>query len=209
MTSPPAAPPSGPLNVPNILSLGRIALVPVFVWSAVARRPLAAFLVFSAAALTDFLDGLAARLLRQKTKLGLFLDPAADKLLMTAAFVVCSFPAVSRPNAVPAALTAVVIGRDLAIVIGAWVLYRAAAVKSFPPSLWGKISTICQMVCLFLVLLCNALGLRPAGLLSAAFLLTLAATLVSAGHYFRTGFVLGLARSRRGGGGKPTSRSGR
>jgi cardiolipin synthase len=200
MTDAPAAARGGLWTLPNLLSLGRILLVPVFLGAMAARRPLAAFFVFAAAATTDFLDGLAARLLKQKSRLGLFLDPAADKLLMTAAFIVCALPAVSRPNTLPAVLTAVVIGRDLGIVLGAWILYRAAGVKSFAPSLWGKISTICQMTCLVLVLLFNALGTRPAGLLAAVYLLTSAATLVSAGHYFWTGFVAALARRRRAGG---------
>ena len=208
MPPPPSAPRAGLWTVPNLLSRGRIVLVPVVLWTMTSRRPLAAFLVFSGAAATDFLDGLAARLLRQKSRLGLFLDPAADKLLMTAAFIVCSLPAVSRPTAIPAALTAVVVGRDLAIVLGAWILYRVAAVTSFTPSLWGKISTICQMICLFLVLLLNALGTRPAGFLAAVFLLTLGATLLSAGHYFWAGFVKELDR-RRASRERTTSRSGR
>lgn len=208
MTDTASATRAGLWTVPNLLSIGRILLVPVFLWAMISRRPMAAFLVFSGAAATDFLDGLAARILRQKSRLGLFLDPAADKLLMTAAFIVCSLPAVSRPNALPPALTAVVVGRDLAIVLGAWILYRVAAVKSFTPSLWGKISTICQMTCLFLVLLFNALETRPAGLLAAVFILTLAATLLSAGHYFWAGFVKELGR-RRTDRERTTSRSGR
>ncbi|MBN2200135.1 MAG: CDP-alcohol phosphatidyltransferase family protein [Candidatus Aminicenantes bacterium] len=207
--SDPASPPrAGLWTAPNLLSLARILLVPVFLWVLTSGRPQAAFFVFSAAAATDFLDGLAARLLRQKSRLGLFLDPAADKLLMTAAFIACAWPGVCRPNALPPALTVVVVSRDLAIVLGAWILYRAAAVKSFAPSLWGKISTICQMACLFSVLLFNALNVKPAGFLAAAYVLTLATTLLSAGHYFWEGFVKVLARRPTSRGGA-TSRSGR
>ncbi|OGD11800.1 MAG: hypothetical protein A2Y86_06330 [Candidatus Aminicenantes bacterium RBG_13_62_12] len=185
------------MTLPNILSLSRILLIPFFLWAMTARRPLAALLVFSAAAATDFLDGLAARLLKQRSRLGLYLDPAADKLLMTAAFIVCTLPGVSRPNALPLALTVIVVSRDAAILLGAWVLYRLAAVKMFIPSLWGKLSTICQMACLFLVLLFNALGWKPGPPLAAVYLLTLAATLVSAGHYFWKGFLGEMARRKR------------
>lgn len=189
-------------TVPNILSLVRIVLIPFFLWAMIAGRPVAAFILFSAAAATDFLDGWTARLLRQKSALGLWLDPAADKLLMTAAFIICSLPRLSWPNSLPAVVTAVVIGRDAAIVLGAWILYKIAGKKSFAPSLWGKISTICQMVCLFFVLLSNALGLRPAAPLAVLLALTLAATAVSGGHYFWTGFLRELVRRRQMGRGR-------
>ncbi len=184
-------------TAPNILSAIRILLVPVFVWAMTARRPWTALAVFSAAALTDFLDGLTARALRQKSRLGQLLDPAADKLLMSAAFVLCTIPSLNRPHVLPLILTAVVIGRDAAIVLGAWLLFRLAGIKDFPPSLWGKISTICQMACLFFLLASNALGRTDPLSFKAIVALTLAATLVSAGHYFYAGLAAGSRRRGR------------
>ena len=184
-------------TIPNLLSLLRILLVPFFVSAMLGRRPLAALILFSAAALTDFLDGLTARLLKQRSALGLFLDPVADKLLMTAAFIVCALPRISVPNAIPPVLTVVVVARDVAIALGALVLRRVVAKKSFAPSLWGKASTICQMACLFLVLALNTLRLEPGLPLTILYALTLAVTAASGGHYFWRGFIAELRRGRR------------
>ena len=160
----------------------------------IARRPQAALVLFAAAALTDFLDGLAARSMNLRSDLGRILDPAGDKLLMTAACVACGLPSLSRPNVLPLALVLVVIGRDLAIALGAFVLLLFKKKISFKPSLWGKISTVLQMGCLSLVLLFNALETKPSGFLNAVYILTLAATAVSGAHYFWTGFVAGLRK---------------
>jgi cardiolipin synthase len=184
--SPTAATPGkdGPWTVANGLSLLRILLTPFFLWAMIGRRPLAALILFAAASLTDFLDGLAARSLSQRSALGVFLDPAADKLLMTAAAVACSLPAISAPNALPLPLVVLIIGRDVAIAAGALALRRLGSRKTFRPSLWGKISTVLQMGCLTLVLFFNALGIHPAAFLDVLYILTFAATLISGGHYF-------------------------
>jgi len=182
--SSPSPPRDGLWTLPNILSLLRIAAVPFFLWAMIDRQPLAALILFAAAGLTDFLDGLAARSLGLRSALGAVLDPAADKLLMTAAYVACALPALSRPNALPLALVLTVIGRDAAIGLGALILRRLKSTKSFKPSLWGKISTVLQMSCLTLVLFFNALGVRPAAFLAVVYILTFAATLISGGHYF-------------------------
>ncbi|MGB9006908.1 MAG: CDP-alcohol phosphatidyltransferase family protein [Candidatus Aminicenantales bacterium] len=187
----------GPWTLPNVLSLLRILLTPFFLWAMIGRRPLAALILFAAASLTDFLDGLAARSLSQRSALGATLDPAADKLLMTAACVACALPAISAPNALPPALVILVIGRDVAIAAGALALRRLASRKNFRPSLWGKISTILQMSCLTLVLFFNALGIRPAAFLAVLYILTFAATLISGGHYFWRDFLGRLGRQKK------------
>ncbi len=80
-------------TLPNLLSLSRILLTPVFVWMMVQKRPWAAFIVFLAAGATDALDGFTARMLHLKSTLGLWLDPVGDKVLLTSAFVVLTLPA--------------------------------------------------------------------------------------------------------------------
>jgi cardiolipin synthase len=172
----------------NLLTLLRIALVPVFIGAVVRRSGTAAFAVFVLAACTDFLDGWAARAWGKRTKLGVTLDPAADKLLMTAAFIALSLEWAGGPNIIPLWLTGTVIGRDAAIALAALLVTTLIGPKPFLPSLWGKISTILQMGCIGLVLLLNMLGTMR-GELRWAYYLTFAATVGSGLHYFVTRLV--------------------
>jgi cardiolipin synthase len=149
------------LNIPNIFSTLRILLIPVFLYMMLHQKALAALIVFLVASSTDILDGMAARLWHQKTKLGALLDPAADKLLMTASIIILSFPSLSHPNTIPLWLTLLIVSRDVAIVTSAYVLYRLRDQKTFPPSILGKASTVFQMGILLLVLFLNVLKLSP------------------------------------------------
>ncbi|MCJ7587326.1 MAG: CDP-alcohol phosphatidyltransferase family protein [Candidatus Aminicenantes bacterium] len=169
-------------NVPNVLTLLRIALFPVFAAMMMERRPKAAFLVFLVAGITDVLDGFAARLWHQKTKIGLLLDPAADKLMMTTAFILLAIPSPAAPNVLPLWLVLTAIGRDVAIVLAVYVLYRLRGITTFPPSTLGKVSTVCQVVMLWGVLLANALNQAPPYLIWVYYL-TLALTLASGVDY--------------------------
>lgn len=179
----------------NVLSLLRILLIPALIAALVRRNSVVAFIIFVAAGATDFLDGLAARTWGQRTKLGVTLDPAADKLLMTACFVALSLRSVGGPNVIPLWLTGFVIGRDAAIALGALVVVKTVGPKPFLPSLWGKISTVLQMGCICLVLFFNMLGTSPPQLLWV-YVITLAATLVSAIHYFAARFLVWIRKNR-------------
>ena len=182
------------LNLPNILSLLRILLVPVFVVLMVQRKIVEASAVFFFAGFTDVLDGFAARLLHQKTKIGALLDPAGDKLLMTSAFIVLTIPSLNSPHIIPLWLTIVVISRDLFIVSSAFALYKLRGQKSFPPSLLGKSSTVCQFIVLILVLLFNSFQISSP-YLRPLYFLTLALTLLSGIHYSYIGFkIISLPR---------------
>ncbi len=152
------------LTLPNVLSLSRILLAPVFVLMTVQRRPWAAFIVFLAAGATDALDGLTARWLRLKSTLGLWLDPMGDKVLLTSAFVVLTLPAIAQPNALPLWLTALCIGRDLAIALGALIIIALRGKQTFKPVLAGKATTICQVFMIYFVLYLNAVGKSPQSL---------------------------------------------
>jgi cardiolipin synthase len=168
---------------PNLLTLSRILLVPVFVWMMLAGRTREAFFVFLLAGLTDGLDGLAARLWHQKSRLGLWLDPVADKLLLTAAFVILGLVRVSRPNAIPFTVVAIVIGRDVCIAIGALILFLWKGQKAFFPTLVGKVSTVAQLMTVLAVLVLNARG-TTSPLLSWAYDATVIATVASGIQYF-------------------------
>jgi len=182
------------LTLPNLLSLFRILLVPVFLWSLLNKKAFEALLIFFLAGLTDVLDGFTARIWHQRSKLGTILDPAGDKLLMVASYVVLSLASVASPNFIPIWLTLVVFARDLLIVTGAFIAYLSWRQTTFTPSWLGKISTICQVGTVFLVLLLNFYQVSP-WYMDAVYYLTLLATLASGVHYFIYG--LQMLRERR------------
>ena len=184
------------LTLPNLLSLSRILLTPVFVWMMVQKRPWAAFIVFLAAGATDALDGFTARLLRLKSTLGLWLDPIGDKVLLTSAFVVLTLPALSQPNTLPLWLTGICIGRDVAIALTALVLIALRGKQTFKPVLAGKASTVCQVLVLYFVLYSNAVGRSPQAL-AWLYVLTAMLTCVSWIQYGFRGIA--LLRGRRKG----------
>jgi cardiolipin synthase len=169
-------------TAPNVLSFIRILLVPVFLVLVLKEKSLAALIVFFIASATDFLDGYIARHSSQVTKLGQILDPAGDKLLMSAAFIVLTIPTLGYTNVIPIWLTAVVFGRDLVIVIGTYVIYRLTTLREVHVTFLGKLSTSCQMGVLLLVLMFNWLEISP-GLLVAFYYLTLLLTVFSGIQY--------------------------
>lgn len=180
------------LMLPNLLSLLRIVLVPVFVLEVLAGRPRSALIVFFVAGTTDVLDGWAARSLDLRSKTGLWLDPAADKILLTAAFVILSLPGGAGPNILPLWLAIAVIGRDVLLVAGSLAILLFRGVKQFPPTLAGKTSTVSQVSTILAVLFFNAWG-HTAPELSWLYGLTLALTGISAVQYF----LIGLGMMRR------------
>ena len=160
----------------------RILLIPVFMALMLQHKTTWAFFVFLLAVSTDLLDGIAARVWQQKTKLGTFLDPAADKLLMASTFIVLSLPTVSTPNTIPVWLVVVVIFRDLYIVSGTLTYIRLIKATEAKPTKLGKVCTVVEMGLLILVLLYNSLGKAPS-YLALVYLLTMVMALLSAAHY--------------------------
>jgi len=169
-------------TVPNFFSMLRIFLIPLFLYMLLQNKDLHAMIVFLLASSTDVLDGMTARIWDQKTKIGGLLDPAADKLLMTAAVIILSIPSVSQPNTIPLWLTVAIIGRDIAIVSAAFVMYKLRGHTKFPPSLTGKTSTVCQMGVILCVLLLNVLDRTPI-FLSWLYILTFSLTIISGFGY--------------------------
>ncbi len=173
-------------NLPNAISLSRVLMIPVFLHMVMNHKSTGAFVVFLIASSTDFLDGIAARVLNQRTKLGALLDPASDKLFMTAAFLILTIPSLNSPNVIPLWLTFGVIGRDVIIIIGSFYLYLRIGQKTFPPTLVGKSSTVCQFTVLCVVLLLNMLPSHAPQLLWF-YILTLSLTLISGYQYVQIG----------------------
>jgi len=176
------------LTLPNLLSLARILITPVFIWAAIRQRPWLTFGLFLLAGVTDALDGFTARALRLKTNLGLWLDPLGDKILLTAALIVLTLPRLSVPNVLPLWLTATCIGRDLLIAIGSLVYVSVRGKTVFRPSLAGKISTICAVATLLVVLLANGFGTSPDWLIWL-YILTAVLTGLSGLHYIAAGLM--------------------
>lgn len=134
------------LTVPNVLTLLRFAMIPVFIVSSLSQWFTLAFFVFVGAALTDAFDGWYARKFNQTSRLGAFLDPAADKTLMVSAYIV--FTMSIAPHRLPPWLTFTVFLRDFCIAVFAYLLYTRIHIRRFPPNIPGKVSTIVQVVAL-------------------------------------------------------------
>jgi cardiolipin synthase len=145
-----------PMGLANWLTLLRIVLIPVFVSLLVYRRPGAALGVFALAAITDLLDGWVARRRRSQSRLGAFLDPMADKLLLTASFVTLTYLRV-----LPFWVAAVVISRDVILVIGA-LLVSMVGVRIHPRPTWaGKAATLFQVLTVVTGLLAHHWAVPP------------------------------------------------
>ncbi|HKQ62139.1 MAG TPA: CDP-alcohol phosphatidyltransferase family protein [Candidatus Polarisedimenticolaceae bacterium] len=177
----------GQFTLANQLTFLRLVAVPAFILAMLDARFGLAFGLFIGAAVTDLLDGLAARVLRQGTPLGAYLDPLADKLLLTSAFLMLTeFPSMLRQlplvARLPVWLTILTISRDAFIVLVAFLLYLASNVTRFKPSVWGKLTTVAEMVTIGLFLLCNWLGRRHE-VLDLLVWATLLLTLISGVHY--------------------------
>ena len=129
------------LTLANQLTILRIVLVPAFVLLVVYGRLGAALVVFIVAGITDALAGLTARLAGQRTSIGAWLDPMADKLLLVTTFVVLTLPGIPLTNHLPAWLTVLVISRDVVIVGFVAVVNLAIGPRTFRPSLLGKSAT--------------------------------------------------------------------
>jgi len=178
------------MNLANQLTIVRMMLIPFFIIAMLTGRMAWALAIFVVGGLTDALDGLIARLYRQKTDLGAFLDPMADKLLLTAAFLVLAMPDSPRlfpefilPNRIPIRLTILTISRDVLIVLIALVMHLASSTRRFPPTLLSKANTAVQVLTVALVLLYGTLGVRSLHVLPFFFTCTLVTTLLSGFHY--------------------------
>ncbi|MGH9361699.1 MAG: CDP-alcohol phosphatidyltransferase family protein [Thermoanaerobaculia bacterium] len=140
------------LTIPNVLTLLRMGLVPLFIIAVLDGHAERALLIFLVAGLTDALDGFIARFWNQRSLLGAYLDPIADKLLLVSAWVVLSIPSLAKAVTIPLWVTVLVIARDVLIVIVGLIFYLAMDVKRFPISLLSKATTALQVTTLALVL---------------------------------------------------------
>jgi len=143
------------LTYANQLTILRMLFVPCFVLLLIYGYPKAATVLFLLAAVTDGLDGLLARKLQQKTVLGSFLDPMADKILLTAAFVTLTIPSLPLVLHIPTWLTVWTISRDVIIAISVLIIHLQTHHSKFPPSFLGKCTTAFQLVTVGVCMLAN------------------------------------------------------
>jgi cardiolipin synthase len=128
-------------SAPNLLTLIRICLAPVLVAAIIGGHFVLSFVLFVAAGITDALDGTLARVLKQRSTFGAYLDPVADKLLLSTLFLVLLYKGL-----MPVTVTVLVYGRDVGILLVSALLYAAAGRREFHPSIWGKANTLAQIV---------------------------------------------------------------
>lgn len=181
------------LSTPNLLTLLRLIFIPLTVIAVLENHYIWALTLFVVAGISDGLDGLLARLLEQKTVLGQYLDPIADKLLLSTMFLV-----LSTAHKIPWSVTVLVFARDIIIVIICALLYATGLIRVFRPSWWGKANTLAQIITIPLVLL-REISSAHWIILSrwAAIRLTVALTIFSGVHYaIRVAFELRNASAK-------------
>jgi len=172
-----------PFTIPNGITLLRFAMVPFFILAVIGGNYRLALIIFVAAGLSDALDGALARALGTRSRLGAYLDPIADKVLLVTAYIFLTWPPGDAIR-IPVWLTVMALSRDVLIVLVALVLYLGAEIVEFPPSAWGKLTTFFHILTVGLVLLANIVPVSE-GVLVVTFYAALALTVISGVHYVR------------------------
>jgi cardiolipin synthase len=140
-------------TAPNQLTLARMVFLPFIVMKLLDQHFQGALILFVIAGFSDGLDGLLARRLHQQTLLGQYLDPIADKMLLSTVFLVLSIVRVGNVPLIPWKYTVLVFSRDIAILLVSGVLYTIAGLRDFRPSIFGKANTLAQVAAVTFVML--------------------------------------------------------
>jgi len=174
------------LNLANALTLLRIVLTPFVIQAIIRHQPGLAVVLFITAAVTDILDGAAARRLNLATSSGAYLDPVADKILLSGVFL-----ALALGHFIPWWFVIIVFGRDLFILLGAAIFFLFTPIRKFPPSVWGKASTFVQISTVVVWMARNMLEISQLNDLAAVMLWVATASTVWSGlHYAWRGLQL-------------------
>ena len=172
------------LSAPNQLTLARMAFLPFIVIKLLDGHFRGALILFLIAGLSDGLDGLLARRLKQQTLLGQYLDPIADKMLLSTLFLVLSIVRIGGLPLIPWKFTVMVFSRDIAILLVSAVLYTIAGLRDFRPSIFGKANTFAQLAAVVFVMLFQVDHAKWVWVAQKSFLrATFAFTIVSGLHY--------------------------
>ena len=169
------------INVPNFITVVRILITPLFVIFLLRDMFPIAILIFSIAGISDGLDGFIARCFNQRTELGAYLDPVADKFLLMASFITLGVQ-----QHIPGWLAVIVISRDIVIVMGIAVLAVMDIKIRIHPTLISKMTTFAQLITVFLTLLYPGVPSEPIAKY-VMFWITAAFTTISGLHYMVVG----------------------
>jgi len=178
------------MNIPNSLTLLRIVLVPVIVILLIDGNHVGAMIVFIVAGVTDGLDGFLARILKQKTVLGAYLDPLADKALLVSSFITLSVLGI-----IPGWLAVIVISRDMVILLGILLLFMMSISFDVKPAFISKVTTLFQILTVLLVLMAKSCPLFVnGGVIEISFWITAIVTVISGFQYLFRGirFINGM-----------------
>jgi cardiolipin synthase len=170
-----------PLTLPNFITMLRMAMVPFFVLAVAERDFRLALWILIIAGLTDAFDGYLARRMDMRSRIGAYLDPIADKMLITVAYIALTIPQ-GQAVVIPLWLTILALFRDSVIMLVAGVLYIVEDIREFPPSPLGKATTFSQVVTVAVVLLANVVKF-PSWIPTACFYVSFALVIVSAFNY--------------------------
>ena len=176
------------VTVPNMLTVFRMVLIPVFVTLLFYQRFFWALAVFVIAGLTDGLDGLLARRFKQQSQLGTVLDPIADKLMLVTAFVVLSMKSVfpqplPRHLPIPIWVTIAAISRDVFIIVGAAAINIMTGFRGFRPSWLGKLNTTVQIAAIALIMFAASVPYYTGYYLPTVYAAVFALAVLSGIHY--------------------------
>ena len=176
------------VTLPNLLTIFRMALTPVFVSLLFYQKFVWALAAFVVAGITDGLDGLLARRFQQQSELGRILDPIADKMMLVTSFVVLSmrgvFPTpLPKHLPVPFWVTITVISRDIFILVGAAAINMVSGFRAFRPSFLGKVSTVVQIAAVAAVILAAQTRVGTGYYLPTIYTSVFTLTLLSGIHY--------------------------
>lgn len=173
------------VNIPNVLSIARILITPFFVILIIKKMFFSALLVFTIAGISDALDGIIARYFNQRTVLGSYLDPLADKILLSSAFI-----SLAILKAIPGWLAVIVITRDVLILLGIAMVNIMGKKILIKPSLVSKCTTVFQLTAIFLILLDNQFAIHKLLILWPLYWITAFFTIISGLHYIITGLKM-------------------
>ncbi len=171
------------LSIPNLITLGRIILVPIVVWAIISGEMFIAFSLFVVAGISDAVDGFLAKRFHMESELGAYLDPLADKALIVSIYV-----ALGIARALPISLVILVVSRDIMIISGfmlSWLVDKPMEVRPHPVS---KVNTVMQILLATLVLAEKALGFNTPALETIGIFLAAVLTLLSIAFYLAEWF---------------------
>lgn len=174
------------LSLPNLLTLARLALAPFIFWAITGGRHRLALTLFAVAAFTDTLDGVIARRFGQITPAGAYLDPIADKVLLSGVYI-----SLAAAGSVPWSLVLIILGRDLLLLASSGIALLFTAHRQFRPTVWGKASTFVQIACAIAWMAQNAVNSSALHVIAQALVWPTAALTIWSGlHYSWRGMHL-------------------